>query len=95
LARAKKQSSCASCWTASEASSAERKESLLALAENLSNAFYGFDQDFFLQNVARIVEDVVSVFRGALELWPTLVEICHFHKTRQALPEVRVANRNA
>ena len=70
----------------------ERREALGNLAENLSKAFYGFDPDFFLQNVARIVEDAVSVFRGALELWPTLVEICHFHKNRHALPQVRVAN---
>jgi hypothetical protein len=78
---------------AREAGSAERREALAGLAENLSKAFYGFDPDFFLQNVARIVEDAVSVFRGALELWPTLVEICHFHKNRHQLPQVRVANR--
>lgn len=79
---------------ASEAASAERREALAGLAENLSKAFYGFDLDFFHQNVARIVDEVVSVFRGALELWPTLVEICHFHKHRHELPMVRVANRD-
>jgi hypothetical protein len=57
-------------------------------------AFYGFDPDFFLQNLARIVDDVVSVFRGALELWPTLVELCHLHGTRHLVPQVRVANRD-
>jgi hypothetical protein len=79
---------------AREAGSVERREALEGLAENLSNAFYGFDPDFFLQNVARIVEDAVSMFRGALELWPTLVEICHFHKNRHQLPQVRVENRD-
>jgi hypothetical protein len=78
---------------AQAAATAERREALGNLAENLSKAFYGFDPDFFLQNLARIVEDAVSMFRGALELWPTLVEICHFHRSRHALPEVRVANR--
>ncbi len=76
------------------AGSPERREALGNLAENLSKAFYGFDPDFFLQNVARIVEDAVSVFRGALELWPTLVEICHFHRNRYRLPERRVENRD-
>jgi hypothetical protein len=60
----------------------------------LSRTFYGFDPDFFLQNLARIVEDAVSMFRGVLELWPTLVEICHFHKNRHPLPVTRVANRD-
>lgn len=49
----------------------ERREALGSLAENLSRTFYGYGPDFFLQNVARIVEDAVSVFRGALDLWPT------------------------
>ena len=80
---------------AQEAPGGERREALGNLAENLSKAFYGFDPDFFLQNVARIVEDAVSMFRGALELWPTLVEICHFHKSRYPLPQVSVANRDA
>jgi hypothetical protein len=79
---------------AQQAEGAERREALGNLAENLTRAFYGFDPDFFLQNVARIVEDAVSVFRGALDLWPTLVEICHFHKGRNKLPEVRVQNRD-
>ena len=29
----------------------------------------------------RIVDDVVSVIKGSIELWPTLVEICYFQKT--------------
>jgi hypothetical protein len=43
--------------------------------------------------VARIVDDVVSVFRSALELWPTLVEICFLEKRRHGLPMARVKNR--
>jgi hypothetical protein len=80
---------------AQAAPTAERREALGNLAENLSKAFYGFDPDFFLQNVARIVEDAVSMFRGTLDLWPTLVEICHFHQSRQPLPVTLVENRDA
>jgi hypothetical protein len=48
----------------------ERRQSLLAFAENLQKAFYGFEADFFQQNVSRIVDDVVSQIQGGLELWP-------------------------
>jgi hypothetical protein len=77
-----------------QAGAAERREALVGLADNLSKAFYGFDPDFLHQNVARIVDEVMSIFRGTLELWPTLVEICHFHKYRCELPVVRVKNRD-
>lgn len=80
---------------AAAAASTERRDALGSLAEDLSRTFYGFDPDFFLQNVARIVEDAVSMFRGTLELWPTLVEICHFHKVRGKLPMRRVENHDA
>jgi hypothetical protein len=71
---------------------AERKKSLLVFAENLERAFYGFEADFFQQNVSRIVDDVVSQIQGALELWPTLVEICYFQRHTKDLPKVKVAN---
>ena len=32
-------------------------------------SFYGFEPDFFQQNVTRIVDDVVSVIQASLELW--------------------------
>lgn len=70
----------------------ERRQSLLNFAENLEKAFYGFDPDFFQQNVSRIVDDVVSQIQGALDLWPTLVEICYFRKHTHDLPKVRVQN---
>jgi hypothetical protein len=70
----------------------ERRRSLLAFAENLEKAFYGFDPDFFQQNVSRIVDDVISQVQGALALWPTLVEICYFRKHTHDLPKVRVQN---
>jgi hypothetical protein len=72
--------------------SAERKQSLLAFAENLQKAFYGFEADFFQQNVSRIVDDVVSQIQGGLELWPTLVEICYFQSHTRELPRVKVRN---
>ena len=71
----------------------ERRQSLLAFAENLSKAFYGFEADFVQQNVARIVDAVISQIKGSLELWPTLIEICYFHKHTKALPRVRVRNQ--
>jgi hypothetical protein len=70
-----------------------RAAALAGLEEDLYRSFYGFEPDFFHQNVARIVDDVVSVFRSALELWPTLVEICFLEKRRHGLPMARVKNR--
>jgi hypothetical protein len=72
----------------------ERREALASFAQNLSKAYYGFESDFFHQNVARIVDDVISVFRGALDLWPTLVEVVYFQKQRMELPMKRVRNRS-
>jgi hypothetical protein len=70
-----------------------RQNSLRAFAANLDKAFYGFEPDFFQQNLLRIVDDVVSVIKSSIELWPTLVEICYFHKSRKGLPQVRVENQ--
>jgi hypothetical protein len=71
----------------------ERAEALRLFAANLNKAFYSFEPDFFQQNLLRIVDDVVSVIKGSIELWPTLVEICCFHKSRKGLPQVRVKNQ--
>jgi hypothetical protein len=68
------------------ASTPERTESLRHFATNLEKAFYGFEPDFFQHNVARIVNDAVESIRASLELWPTLIEICYFQKTRHGLP---------
>ena len=65
---------------------AERADALRLFAANLQKAFYGFEPDFFQQNLIRIVDDVVTVIKGSIELWPTLVEICYFQKDRQGLP---------
>jgi hypothetical protein len=70
-----------------------RAEALRLFAANLNKAFYGFEPDFFHQNLLRIVDDVVSVIKGSLELWPTLVEICYFEKDRRGLPQILVKNR--
>jgi hypothetical protein len=74
------------------ASSPERAEALRLFAANLQRTFYGFEPDFFQQNLLRIVDDVVSVIRGSIELWPTLVEICYFQKDRKGLPQTKVNN---
>ncbi len=71
----------------------QRKQTLTLFAVNLEKAFYGYEPDFFQQNVSRIVDDVVSQIKGALELWPTLVEIVYFHKRRKGLPKTRVKNQ--
>jgi hypothetical protein len=78
--------------TAEEAREPERAEALRLFAANLEKAFYGFEPDFFQQNLLRIVDDVVSVIQGSIELWPTLVEICYFQSRRIGLPQTRVLN---
>jgi hypothetical protein len=72
---------------------AQRAQALRLFAANLEKAFYGFEPDFFQQNLLRIVDDVISVTKGSIELWPTLVEICYFHKSRKGLPQVRIKNQ--
>jgi hypothetical protein len=71
----------------------QRREALNLFAENLARSFYGFEPDFFQQNVTRIVDDVVSVIHASLELWPTLVEICYFHKDKKEFPQLLVKNK--
>lgn len=78
---------------AQETKNADRAEALRVFAANLRKAFYGFEPDFFQQNLLRIVDDVVSVIKGSIELWPTLIEICYFQKGRRGLPQVRVRNQ--
>ena len=78
---------------AETAASPQRAQALRLFAANLEKTFYGFEPDFFQQNLVRIVDDVVSVIKGSIELWPTLVEICYFQKDRKGLPQVRVQNQ--
>ena len=70
----------------------KRRKSLSLFAENLARSFYGFEPDFFQQNVTRIVDDVLSVIQASLELWPTLVEICYLHKDKTEFPQITVKN---
>jgi hypothetical protein len=78
---------------AETASAPPRAEALRLFAANLEKAFYGFEPDFFQQNLLRIVDDVISVIKGSIELWPSLVEICYFQQRRRGLPQVRVKNQ--
>jgi hypothetical protein len=71
----------------------QRAEALRLFATNLEKAFYGFEPDFFQQNLLRIVDDVISVIKGSIELWPTLVEICYFQQSRKGLPQIKVKNQ--
>jgi hypothetical protein len=61
--------------------------------EILEKSFYGFEPDFFQQNLLRIVDDVISVIKGSIELWPTLVEVCYFQRNRTGLPQTKVRNQ--
>lgn len=76
----------------SRARDPQRVETLRVFAASLTKAFYGFEPDFFQQNLARIVDDVISVIKGSIELWPSLVEISYFQKGRHGLPIRRVQN---
>ena len=78
---------------AGKAKDPQRRQALTLFAENLARSFYGFEPDFFQQNVTRIVDDVVSVIQASLELWPTLVEICYLHKDKRDFPQIRVKNK--
>ena len=60
---------------------------------SLEKAFYGFEPDFFQQNLLRIVDDVVQIIKGSIQLWPTLIEIAYFEKRRNGLPKTLVANQ--
>src|SRR6202030_3147299 len=70
-----------------------RKRALILFADNLARAFYGFEPDFFQQNVSRIVDDVVSQIHASLEIRPMLVEICYFHKDKRELPQIGIENK--
>jgi hypothetical protein len=78
---------------AARAAPPERAVTLRLFAENLDKTFYGFEPDFFQQNLQYVVNDVVSVVKGTMEIWPTLVEICYFEKSRRGLPQIRVENQ--
>jgi hypothetical protein len=78
---------------AERASQPEREEALRLFAANVQKSFYGFEMDFFHQNLLRIVDDVVNTIKGSIELWPTLVEICYFEKQRRGLPRIKVNNQ--
>jgi hypothetical protein len=80
---------------AERTSRADRKEALRLFAANLQKSFYGFEPDFFHQNLLRIVDDVITTIKGSIELWPTLVEICYFEKDRRGLPRTKVKNQRA
>jgi hypothetical protein len=71
----------------------DRAQALRVFAASLEKAFYSFEPDFFQQNLLRIVDDVVQVIKGSIQLWPTLVEIAYFEKRRNGLPRKRVSNQ--
>ena len=72
-------------------SSPAKREKCDSLLEQ--KAFYGFEPDFLHQSLMRIVDDVVSVIKGSMELWPVLAEISYFQKGLKGLPQFRVNNK--
>jgi hypothetical protein len=40
-----------------------------------------------------MVDDVVTEIKASLEVWPTLVEICFFEKSKRGLPQTLVNNQ--
>jgi len=42
-----------------------------------------------------MVDDVISQFKGSLDLWPTLIEICYYAKSKKAFPQVQVLNKTS
>lgn len=78
--------------SAEQAGTPERAEALRLFGANLEKAFYGFEPDFFQQNLARIADDAIGVIKASIQLWPTLVEIAYFEKRRHGLPRTRVSN---
>src|SRR5579871_3237784 len=76
-----------------DAKTPERAQALKSFAANLEKVFYGFEPDFFQQNLLRIVDDVIGVIKASIQLWPTLVEIAYFEKRRNGLPMMRVCNQ--
>jgi hypothetical protein len=75
---------------ASTTKSPERAAELRLFAANLNKAFYGFEPDFFQHNLLRIIDDAIAVIKASIELWPTLIEICYFQKTRNGLPMLHI-----
>ncbi|HEY1987299.1 MAG TPA: hypothetical protein VGG85_17920 [Terracidiphilus sp.] len=75
---------------AEKARSQERVDALRLFSTNLEKAFYGFEPDFFQHNLLRMVDDAISSIKASIELWPTLVEICYFQKTRHGLPMLQL-----
>jgi hypothetical protein len=78
---------------AEKARTPDRAQALRQFAVSLEKTFYSFEPDFFQQNLLRIVDDVVQVIKGSIQLWPTLVEIAYFEKRRNGLPKIRVCNQ--
>jgi len=70
-----------------------RADTLNTFGVSLQRAFYGLEPDFFQQNLTRIIDDVVTEIKSSLEMWPTVVEICFFEKSRRGLPKTLVNNQ--
>jgi hypothetical protein len=81
-----------SAEAARRAADPARAEALHRFGVELQRAFYSFEPDFFQQNLARLVDDVVTEIKAALEVWPSLIEICYFEKSCRGLPQTLVTN---
>lgn len=54
---------------------------------------FDYEGEVTAEDAQEILENVISVIKGSLELWPALIEICYFRKGRKGLPQLRVNNQ--
>jgi hypothetical protein len=70
----------------------ERRIALASFGNHLEKIFYGFEPDFFQQNVSRMIDDEIDIIKSSLEIWPTLVDIIYRYKDIKELPQLKVNN---
>ena len=66
---------------------------MILFAENLARSFYGFEPDFFQQNVSQIVDDVVKSNSCLIGDMADVDRICYFHKDKREFPQRRIDNK--
>jgi hypothetical protein len=77
-------------FAAERAADRRRVDELHAFATALELAFCDFDFDFFQYTLHGVLGDTVRRIKGALELWPTLLEICDHSARHGELPQRRI-----
>ncbi|MFH1400487.1 MAG: hypothetical protein ABIH41_03130 [Nanoarchaeota archaeon] len=78
---------------ASVRATGERQTALLQFADNVQRYFYGFEHDFFLENVSRLVDDEIHTIKSTMSIWEDILQICYHRKDIKPLPMRRVKNK--